>query len=1003
MPALVISAMRARRTQTIAVFVLTTLAALSASAVPWFLAWTHDTVVASDVAAAPIDARVVRVSGTALYQAGESSPLPPMRAQVEQYIPARDSTVTTGGVIIVTVTSTATAGTPGDDLFLGVRDQICAQVVIDGACPTGSDEVILGQSTAQRLHLRVGDSVAVTSTQLKHPVMLRVSGVYAPRDLLSPYWNGTSLLTGPAGALAQQPAPTAFVSLETLLALSPDRISVDYHAVLSPTAFQDGGAALARQLQRATDQLSPTGFAISSSASVLIDAIGTDRRLARAGVDTAAVELVLLSWFVLFIAVRHASVLRRADIGLLKLRGGPRWQFWTLAGQQSAIPMLAGVVVGAMLGYFAAAGPARSRAALHPPANISTLILSLLAAVLVGVGALAAATAAEASALRSPVVSLLRRVPARRSRWRAPAADLAVVALALSGVYQGHADLSTGGEASPLALAAPALVGLAIALVTARALPWAAARAGAQALSTGRAGAALGALQLARRPGTERVFLVVAVAVSVASTSIFFAAGARTAWTARADLELGAARVLVVHAPSSAALLADVRAADPAGRYAMAVAYAASTQTLAVDTTRLSAVALLPRDYGLPDVASVAHLLRPVAPGSLPIRDGMLRLDLAVTGSGTGPVTLTLAYEDAAGQPHAMQVALQDGRHQYQVVISGCTGGCRLVSLEPATSRPRATVSVYAIAQAAGGADGDALGDIRLWRSQVAAEGVGPLIASADGRLDITVTAGRPTDGKYLDDHAYYAGAAVPLPVVAAGLGPVEERAGDPRVTVLGAVDVPYQLVAHGIALPRIGSAGMLMDLEAAQDAIALAQESVSLEIWLAAETPPAIVAALQATGVEIISDTTVADRVAELGAEGPGLALRFQLLVAAVLLLLAGGSLIVAAGVERHDRATELLALRRQGLSSQAMRVAAYSAPLTLVVGAIVTGIVAALVARSSIPSSFPVFSDGWAVLPPGVLTVATLGIATGLAVTVLVPTAIWGAARIVRLVGRG
>ncbi len=998
MPALVFSAMRARRTQTVAVFVLTTLATLAVSAVPWFLTWARAAVVTTDVAATPVAARVVQVTGTAAYQPGQPSPLPALRAQVEQYIAVPGSTVTTGGFIAGALGTSLTAKTT-ENVPLAARDQICDQLVIDGRCPSNPDEVMVDRTTAQRLNLTVGGSVVFGSLEVLAPVTLRVSGVYDARDPQDTYWTGTDLLATQGSDLGS----AAFVTMGTLLALAPQGMTVDYHAVLPESAFRDGGDSIARQVRHAQDELTTNRFVVTSSVSGLVDDIAADRREARDGVAVAAVELVLLSWFVLFLAVRQASVSRRAEIGLLKLRGGPRWQLWVVAGQESAWPVVAGVAVGAGLGYLAAAGLARTRAALHPADLGATLSAAALVAALVGIGALVVAVAAEISAVRSPVLSLLRRVPSRRSRWRASATDLAVIALALAGVYQGHAELAPGRTPSPLALATPALIGLAVALVLARALPQVSARSGARGLSTGRPGAALGALHVARRPGTERVFLVVAVAVSVAVTTAFYAASALSAWDARAGLELGADRVLTVQAPNSTALLADVRAADPTGRYAMAVAYSATTRTLAVDSTRLASVARMSGDYGLPGTATLARALRPDTPAPIVLRDGPVDVDVALAG-GTGPVTLTLAYADPAGQVRDASVGpLLDGRHGYLSTVSGCAAGCRLVSLAPSAAHGTATVSVYGIAQAGGGATGAEMGDVRLWHSQVGPASAGPRIAAADGHLDITVSDVPPPAGIYVDNGVYFASAALPLPVAIAGGDPVTDQPGDPRVTALGAVEVPYQVVASGHALPGAGTVGVLMDLAAAQDAVGLAPESVSLEVWLTAAAPPSVLAALRARGIDVLSDTTAGSRAAALADHGIGLALRYRLLAALVVLLLAAGSLVVTAGVERHDRAAELRALRDQGLPARQARLAGYAATLIVVVGAVLTGVVAALVAGRVTASRLSVFTDGWSELPlPGASPTA-LGTAVGVAVVLLVPVAILGVARMLRTVGRG
>src|SRR5690606_17003609 len=167
------------------------------------------------------------------------------------------------------------------------------------------------------------------------------------------------------------------------------------------------------------------------------------------------------------------------------------------------------------------------------------------------------------------VAGLRRRVPPRHGGWRADVLELVVIAVAAAGVYQGHAELADAGEPSLLALLAPGLVALAVALIVARALPWLPAAAGAAPLPYGRAGAALAALHLARRPGTHRVFAVLAVAVAVLTTTALYGNTASAAWTQRANLAVGADRVLTVRAANSATLLAAVRAEDPDGAYAM--------------------------------------------------------------------------------------------------------------------------------------------------------------------------------------------------------------------------------------------------------------------------------------------------------------------------------------------------------------------------------------------------------------------------------------------------
>ena len=90
------------------------------------------------------------------------------------------------------------------------------------------------------------------------------------------------------------------------------------------------------------------------------------------------------------------------------------------------------------------------------------------------------------------------------------------------------------------------------------------------ALRRGRLGAGLAAVQLARRPGSQRLFVLLAVAIGLLS---FVAAGTDVAARARDDRALvvtGAPRVLTVEQADVRRLLAVTRAVDPDGAWAMA-------------------------------------------------------------------------------------------------------------------------------------------------------------------------------------------------------------------------------------------------------------------------------------------------------------------------------------------------------------------------------------------------------------------------------------------------
>ena len=976
---LVLAALAARRAQTVALFALTVLASLGASAAPWYLSWARDAVAAADVAATPPDRRVAVVNGSA--QQSESSPVPLLRERVARHLDVPGSEVTVGARMYVSARNAdPDATTPATGLYVHFRDDVCRQVDIEGTCPadtgpTGMGDVMLGRDTADRLAVGAGDVIVLEGFRLKQPVSLRVSGVYDVVDSLGVYWAGANVLNpGSSSAAVLDPA---FVSEATLFAMRAEWLDMDLHIVLPDAAFSDAAraSALLTTLSRADAALRDDSLTLTTSASLLANQIQRDQALVTRSVVVAALQLLLLCWVGLFLAVRHTADERRGDIGLLKLRGSARWRLWTLTAEPSALPMLAGAILGWGLGYLVAAAVAGggfgAGGRFGADDVTTTLGLSAAAAGIAAIGALVSAVVAERGVLRAPVLDLLRRVPDRARGWRGGVADLVIVAVAAAGVYQGYADARSPAN-SLLSLLAPGLVALAVALLSARALPWLAARVGARAVRAGRPGTALTALHLARRPGTHRVFAVLSVAVAILAIDAVYWQTATQAWARRAAHELGAPRVLTVRAPSSTALLGAVRAVDPAGSYAMAVtrsgALGVDSALLAVDSPRLAAVAVMPPEYGAGDAARLAGLLHPPAAPAVRVEAGPLLLDAREPQPVQAePARVLLHLVAADGSPSQVEFGpLGSNRREFEATVPGCEGGCRLVAVELTAPRAVATAELFRLSQ--GGRDliSDMdFADVRRWRPPAEASGVGPLVVAADGRLALSLYSGRLTPDRVLDSRVYVADSAVPLPAVLAGDRPKPRRPGEERLTVLGTEAVPYRVVATASVLPRLGAQGSMVDLEYAQHSIGDATEAVTQEVWLAANAPADVVERLGERGVDVLSDVTTDELADRLADQGPGIALRFHLLSAAVLLLLAVGTLMIMGTVERRARVGELGALRAQGLSHAAVRRAGYGGVAVLVAGAVLSGLGAALLADAVVTASLPLFADDWSLLP--------------------------------------
>jgi hypothetical protein len=1030
MLAVALGAIRARRTQAGALLVIAVLVTAAAVAAPFFVLASSERVALRDVAAAPVAQRVVTASRDLTLAEGVTT-LQRYRDEIAGDL----SLARFGKVGGATIRGQVTGGGGGTSSPLAVRDGVCGQVEVQGSCPTGTGDAMMSTRTAAALGVRVGDPVRFVSATDREPVTLRISGLYRPRNPDDPYWGVGAVLSvapTPAPGVGPPAAPpdAVFVDDDTFIATgsSDALLAVDFTA--APDVLRGRNP---RTVMDAVDagagRLKADGYQIRTALPDLIAQVLDDQRLILLGVPLGAGQLVLFGWFALFLAVTMGATARRADLGLLKLRGTPRRRIWALAIGQSALPVLAGVLPGALLGWLLArtlaggiadAGQART-----------AFLLAAGAAAVAVLGGLAAALIVERRTVRTDVVELLRHAPPpRRSGWRgrlAELVDLAIAILALAGVYQVHT-AATGRDAG-LAVLAPGLVALAAGLLLARLLVPVAARAAVRALRAGRAPAALTAVYLARRPGLERLFALLTVAVAVAGYGALAWDTSTAARHQRATAELGADRVLTLESVGNSRLLAAVRAADPSGRWAMAVVQAQSSTgvpgVLAVDSARLARVASWAPGYGVAP-AGLAALLHPPAPP--PVRVTAARLTLAVTVAalGTTPVYLAANLTGPDGQRTSLRYGpLAMGAHRYPAASPACARapGCRLdgfaltsgftptgqpldrpgpgVDLVLSAFGPDAAAGVDA---SAGPADLAGFRDPSRWRPTADVSAAGPVLAGGPDGLRVSL----PADEKLssdtrLDGQIYLVDAPTPVPVLLAGGLRDAGLTGAPGVDLFGSAVVPVRPAARAAVLPRLGASGVVVDLDYADRLVGDGGGAVVPQVWLAAGAPTSIVDGLVAAGLRVTGDETVAGRQARYGESGPAIALRFQLLGAALAVILAAAGLVLVAAVERGPRADELAALRAQGLTGRAARAVAFGGYAWLAGGALLAGLLVAPVDRLVSGAGLPLFVDGWRVLPPPArLRPGALLVAAALAAVVLGATAALASARLIRRVSR-
>ncbi|MFD0584929.1 FtsX-like permease family protein [Dactylosporangium darangshiense] len=725
---LVLAALRARRAQALTLLLLSTLAAAGAAASPWYVLASTERMATRHVESASIQERSLETIGKGPVDGGSvkggsvEAQLAAEAKQTQRIVGLSGFTTYTEAYLAGQVGAGGVQPTdPGaartSDSPLALRTDACSHATIEGRCPGAADEVMVSYRTARWLRVKPGDALTFANSGLPRPIQLRVVGVYRPDDPNDPFWSSTDQLVAkslPSSAAPEitEPVDDALLAAPALFDKGlpvPIRTIVDM--VAEPSLLVDHAPEEVRsRLSAATVEAGNNRLTLNTQLGATLDKVERDRRLVSLGVPVGAFQLLVLCWFALYLAVKYTGEERRPDIGLVKLRGATRARSWTLVSGQSALPMLAGALLGLPIGY--AAATAVTGAIRNASVNEQAAALSGGAVAVAVLGALLAALLAERRSLSSSVSELLRQGSARSRLWR-DLFDLVLVALAAAAVYQVKHRAS--GDAAGLALLAPGLAALAFALVAARLITFTAGRMVEGALRHGRPARALSAIYLARRPGVHRLAALMIVTVALLCTSALTWNHGRNEGRARAELEVGTDRVLSVRAENRLALLNAVRAVDPRGEHAMAAVESlrsGSDRVLLVDSPRLAKVATWRPEYG-PGAAETAALLHPDAPAPIYFTAGELALDFTNHYSVNDPsrvVYLDVVFADPKGTRVGARLGpLAEGRQTLRAAVPGCANapGCRLSSLQIMQStleqkvffaaRPGVEVTVHAM------------------------------------------------------------------------------------------------------------------------------------------------------------------------------------------------------------------------------------------------------------------------------------------------------------------
>ena len=959
-----LGAVRRRSGPALLVGLLAALLATAAGCAAWYGLAVSSRSAGNVVTSAPVEERVILVR-----QAGEGTD-DPRGALVDVGATARGLLPVPGAEPVLGAVADASFVYPGavgasTGLPIAYRDGFCEHARLTGACPAAADEAAVSSDSATRLKLKPGDTFRVRPATTVNPMTFRVTAVYQPIDPGGPYWSDKLFR-------AQGSLDPLFTSLDTF---RDPGLTRPVHAwdleVPLPLLRGDGGYDLNGLVNDAAPRFAAQQLELVAPTGKLVDRVRAERLAVAGGVATALGQVAVLAWFAIALAGRFTGRERRADAGLLKLRGSTTRGILRLALSQHLLPLAGGGLAGWVAGFLVAWPLSRG---LPVRVELWVALLLSLGVVIVTLGiALLVLLAVDALQQRAPVAALLRRVPSARRDWRSGVVDVALIALAAGAVYQAR---SGGGG---LGVVAPALVALAVGLLLARLLRRLADRVGAVALRAGRVRLGLTAVRVSRQPGTDRVFALVVVAVALLALTLGTYAAGRAERVERADVELGAARVLTVSAASRTQLLHAVRQADPEGRYAMAVVVdsGGTPPVLAVDSSRLATVATWRPEYG-----PVTALTTAKAPELLPLITGN-RLTVAVTSQRrTSTLLGVILQHEGTGEGVRLEFrGIRRGAQSVSAAVPTCAvaPGCRLVGWELFTPEGSDTgaVTIRSLSQQnppATVVDTAGLGDVTRWRGDFTTPAVH--IRTGPGGLTLSADQAGGTKVAVVDS-------PLPMPVVLAGKAPGTWFFDDAALGRFGDAATPVRVAAAPRVLPVIGGDGVLTDLDAARRVAGDSDQGGTLQVWLTGDAPAAVVDAI---GLPVLDDRTADGRVAELAADSSVVTDSFGLFAAVLAALIAAGLLAVAAAVDHEPQLDHLRALRHQGLPRRTALTTAYAGAGSVALAGLLGGLAAALAARPIADVTAPPFPDGWQMIPPpGALGPAALGIAAAVAVVVL------------------
>ncbi len=813
------------------------------------------------------------------------------------------------------------------------RDDFCAHVSIEGRCAGAEGEVMVSARTAQLHGIKVGDEIDLEAgqaaeIQTRKP---KVTGLYTAKDTSSSYWHGTGLLA--FGAIPEvTPSGSEIFTIDAVMVHAPLEVeSLRGELRRKVTAWialddvdmnqmEQVSAALTATVERINDM----AMLADSRLALLIDRARVDQDAIATTVPIGAVPLLVLALFVLMVLVAALAEERGPEIALAKLHGyaasrvgqfglGEVLFLITLAAPVG-LALAWAVMLAVKLLWFAEGTPLELM--WQPFAAVAAaVVLTYLSAI-----------AASRRIFSTRIIQLLRKVP-QRTTWKAGALEGAIVALTLAALAAAVQDRSSG-----LGLVVAPLVAVVGGLIGGRILSFLSKSRLPRARRAADVSGLLASAQLSRRPGRQRIIVVIAIATSLmgfAATAWDVASQARAA---AANGEVGAQKVYRATAPDAQRLLAAVQTAVPDGS-AMAVARREEyydgrvIRVLGVQSDRLAGAATW-LGHTNADLLEAAKKLKP--PVAEPyLVSGTVTAQITADGFAGVPLELEAQVElEGGGIKRVKLGTLKTGTHDYSAAVPSGTLLSFQLSRRPADFGK--TTGVLILRSLSSSSGPLVIGGEQHWSAPVNADVKVGLLGTDELEARIESQGNR-------DIHLGHLRTPKALPALLTGSAPVQR--GSAETWTFPALGIQPQLftVAQQVtALPGAGSGtGFLVDLayaaQSAVDSEGLARDQVAFEVWAGPDAPADLRQRLSAQGVELQQVQTLTAYADQLGRRAPALALRIYALAGLVAVLLSLGIVVLVARIGAEQRAFELAALRVAGVPVKSLRRALRREYLTL------------------------------------------------------------------------